>query len=473
MAERGQVSSLAHTHPRDSLLSVARDYIDVTRIILSDKDLTIRQKAGTIAGMTIQAPFERAFERSRLNRPSTADLEHMGENRLYRVADYIASPKGVLEFTPNFERGWAPFAEVAAADAGIHWWDQPGRMREAGANAAFIGKYRRYAAPEGYTEAVRDVTAEMKNAINPTTRTMLSQAIDRMVIGNPLLEFIPESVKVRPVPKTGIVGTGNAGDQYLKPGRGYAIPAAKLELKPMAEIPTAAKPADRVAPVKVTGGKGTENVRGATWIPKAAAAASVPELVNSFVFTGIPAGRSDTKRPSQQPISRPARSEIQAKAPEYIRAYVVGSDVRNTQRSKSDTESIKAYAMASAPALASVSKTGQTNARAFAQATPQMTGQITGQIPKLTQRQQYQMIDIIRPIEPVTPVTPIVPIGGFPSLGGGGGGGGTRTGYGRRLEQLFRPAFGSVTAQMFGRQKTLKVAKIKKPKKIVKRRRLR
>jgi len=411
---RGETASLAHSHPLDYF----GDYVNINRI-----------KQGGIIDPLLNYITRKDYQ----NAPSVGDLEIMGNSNSPGVtAEYIATPRGVIRFTPNAQYGWRLF-DLVSKNPGAHGPYIADIMRYRGATAEFIGQNRQWVSPTGYTERVSGVSAEMRGVYSETSRSIINAAIDRRAMGNPNLEFLPERVNPT-LSQSGSnlgVGSGGAGPSSSKRGMSQmAVPETnQKQIRPMGSRSVGVS---RPTPRQITPQK-QEMVRVFDSKMSTPAAITKPAILTITPIYGFGSGiatASASKQSSQNNILSIQRTQFiaQPQQVEYVRAFSVKSDVGKLQESK--REYVRAFRMGSDLIKSQPQDSITTPTVRFIQ-TP-VSGVLQDQQKMPMQKTQplqkiQPLIDVppIRPIErtPIPP-EPIIPIGGggwAPPFGGGRG----------------------------------------------------
>ena len=394
-----ETASIAHTHPLDYIT----DYVNADAGIRNIGDLI--------------------YEREIMNTPSSQDLEIMGVLNTRAIsAEYIATPKGVLKFSPDARGNWDTFSDASitaeATEAG-GFYNVPDMMRSVGARAEFISNTRQYTPREAYGEQVGGVSGEIRNAQDAISTRIFSDALQRRAMGNPLLEFAPERAPGTPTPRGGPYGR-----TYERPDRGNG-PEMHSPMSPMAEVSMAPQresyrisTVPRESPASVEVGK-TTNVRAFNDI----ASDVIPAREESSFRGGailMPVAASVSamaQTPSLASASVSRSAQIQSPPQDYVRAYMMGSDLSVKQDQKQEKDLVRAFVMGND--FATPQDQSRINAMASATALDKAQAQIQRQT-TIQETKQVPYKDIV-PIEPI-PIKPVVhiPVVGLPWGGSGG-----------------------------------------------------
>jgi len=399
--------------------------------------------------------------------PSVGDLQTYGANNpatgVGLKEALIAHPQGMLD-VPRPNRGWGRYQQLAdALEQGV---DSEVAMSRLGLPDFEMYGWDYYRGSPYVRAEAGTVSRLIQTESAPFTR-FTNDALMREMRGNPLEEYWVK----QPRKLTVNVGVGGTAPT----------------LTPQAAAVSGSQKTRGTFPAQQKGGTATvENVVG--YIP--ASAKMVSNIKPSGSFNPPVAGHSAgspaaiTLSGVVQPQSNRQRTKAPVALPQFLRpqvqnvrqgvenvvAYIPISAVVQDKAKQEDQDRLTSIMQVSAAARKRIPTVGVLP----------IQNQIYDQIPAIDQNQkiqqdqktkqgirqdlqqkQIQKLQTIQPVKviPFEPVNPVVGGGWLPSFGGGGSAGGSRVGGGRRLEQLFRPGFGSVTARMFGKTKTMKAKK--------------
>lgn len=410
-ALEGKTTSNVHTHPEHTMRHIASAFTD-TRILMSDK---VRFAKDLIShGGSI------------VNKASEGDVDLMLDNPRFITEEYIVSDRFVMKFTPKEQIGFLTGEPLG--------W-------EAGFDTRYIGAKEVYRT-SGYTERISDASPEMRAAFPEGTRNQFQNAVDRMALKNPNLEFIkePQTTDVTYRAGRNPTGAGASASGYFRPGAQIA------EVSPGTAFvaPEAIRMEPRGGSESVIYGIGSsrEVVRTSSaavaiesragFAPmtsygntKRYATGAVQEEVASDVVNAFVLPSSEITTVERQGVDRISAYDV-------IRAFDVGSDVRQTPDKTSDV----------ARGLGLAIYTGQFQPSDVTQTPSQIPSQFTGQLPKQDVLQKQEPVQTPEqkpwqdikpgPETPPPPTPPFLPLWG--SVGGQAGGGGKKRGSRKYLE---------------------------------------
>jgi len=378
--------------------------------------------------------------------PSVGDLRNSaGESPLLK-AEYIANREGVFIYEkPVGTYGWDLIPSVtdirneAVFDYYIEGNRQPLRtagvdtisaIEATGSRTQYIPNERIFLTGEETTTITGDVSARMRGDLPEFMRTGITEAADRMVLGNYLLEF-DKGVPASPIKEgySGGIGIGKANANTIY-GSAVATEMQRTPINP--------RGFQEIAPMGAETRKTGETKAFSIGTDIQPSGMTNPVVTRSAI--AIPFVQSQQRIQITEPLlSYQIKSELQLKSEqmqvrkqEQIPAYLIGSDIQTESVQKSDTLKISSVMQISA--LSSISALDRLSIYDQQQMPMQKTGQIQQQIPIVDQiKEQVPIGKIPPPPIPIIPLLPKLP----PFFGGGGGSGGGMRPRGPRHTEIF------------------------------------
>jgi len=378
--------------------------------------------------------------------PSVGDLRNSaGESPLLK-AEYIANREGVFIYEkPVGTYGWDLIPSVtdirneALFDYYIEGNRQPLRtagvdtisaIEATGSRTQYIPNERIFLTGEETTTITGDVSARMRGDLPEFMRTGITEAADRMVLGNYLLEF-DKGVPASPIKEgySGGIGIGKANANTIY-GSAVATEMQRTPINP--------RGFQEIAPMGAETRKTGETKAFSIGTDIQPSGMTNPVVTRSAI--AIPFVQSQQRIQITEPLlSYQIKSELQLKSEqmqvrkqEQIPAYLIGSDIQTESVQKSDTLKISSVMQISA--LSSISALDRLSIYDQQQMPMQKTGQIQQQIPIVDQiKEQVPIGKIPPPPIPIIPLLPKLP----PFFGGGGGSGGGMRPRGPRHTEIF------------------------------------